>query len=67
MGRRDLPYMYAHKQRAECIHIRQITNVHVTSDACITFGTLEIYPSLKCAANLLHIVISTHCDYGTIV
>jgi len=32
MGMRDLPDMYARSPRAEGIHIRQITNAHVTNN-----------------------------------
>ena len=63
MAMEDLPDMYAQGPRAEGIHIRQITNDHVTS---IMYHFVSIVTTLvvlipQVIVTLLRKVISTNC------
>ena len=65
MGMVDLLDMYAQgpraaDPRAECIHIRQITNGHVTS-IMYHFVPIVTTPIPQVIVTLVHEVISTDC------
>ena len=67
MGMTDLPDMYAESPRAagpraEGIHIRQITNAHVTSNMYHFWHSLN-RPNLQLAALPIYIAMDSR-DYG---
>ena len=63
MGMRDLPDMYARSKRAEGIHIRQITNGHVTSIMYhfVPKVTTPVVLIPQVIVTLVRKVISTNC------
>ena len=62
MAMRDLPDMYAQSPRAEGIHIRQITNGHVTSIMYhfVPIVTTPVVLIPQVIVTLVHKVISTN-------